>query len=37
LNFAEKAGVQLPDHLKDQISITMEEIDEFGNPVHDEL
>ncbi|KAJ7276359.1 Hsp90 protein-domain-containing protein [Mycena haematopus] len=34
----DKPGVQLPDHLKDQISIEMEEIDEEGNVVvHDEL
>ncbi|KAJ7638797.1 Hsp90 protein-domain-containing protein [Roridomyces roridus] len=33
-----KVGVQLPDHLKDQIQIEMEEIDEDGNVVvHDEL
>ncbi|KAJ7744442.1 heat shock protein Hsp90 [Mycena maculata] len=34
----DKVGVQLPDHLKDQISIEMEEIDEYGNVIeHDEL
>jgi len=33
-----KPGIVLPDHLKDQISIEMEEIDDFGNVVeHDEL
>ncbi|KAJ6484984.1 Hsp90 protein-domain-containing protein [Mycena vitilis] len=33
-----KPGIQLPDHLKDQVSIEMEEIDEDGNVVvHDEL
>ncbi|KAJ7129695.1 Hsp90 protein-domain-containing protein [Mycena epipterygia] len=33
-----KPGIVLPDHLKDQVSIEMEEIDEFGNVVeHDEL
>ncbi|KAJ7179213.1 Hsp90 protein-domain-containing protein [Mycena filopes] len=33
-----KVGVELPDHLKDQVSIEMEEIDEEGNVVvHDEL
>lgn len=35
-------GIVLPDHLKDQVSIEMEEIDEEGNVVepkkaHDEL
>ncbi|KAJ7507789.1 heat shock protein Hsp90 [Mycena galericulata] len=34
----DKVGVHLPDHLKDQVSIEMEEIDEDGNVVvHDEL
>ncbi|KAJ7368267.1 Hsp90 protein-domain-containing protein [Mycena albidolilacea] len=34
----DKPGIQLPDHLKDQMSIEMEEIDEDGNVVlHDEL
>ncbi|KAJ7700068.1 Hsp90 protein-domain-containing protein [Mycena rosella] len=33
-----KPGIQLPDHLKDQVSIEMEEIDDDGNVVvHDEL
>lgn len=34
-----KPGVILPDDLKDKISLTMEEIDDDGNPVvqHDEL
>lgn len=34
-----KAKIILPDHLKDKVSIEMEEIDEEGNPVpqHDEL
>lgn len=34
-----KPGVILPDELKDKISLTMEEIDDDGNPVvpHDEL
>ncbi|PBK72579.1 HSP90-domain-containing protein [Armillaria solidipes] len=34
-----KPGIVLPDHMKDQVSIEMEEIDEFGNVVvnHDEL
>lgn len=34
-----KAKVILPEHLKDQVSIEMEEIDDDGNPVvqHDEL
>ncbi|KAF4574637.1 heat shock protein 90 family protein [Pleurotus pulmonarius] len=34
-----KAKIILPDHLKDKVSIEMEEIDEDGNPVpqHDEL
>ncbi|KAL0579543.1 hypothetical protein V5O48_002472 [Marasmius crinis-equi] len=34
-----KAKVILPPHLRDEMSIEMEEIDEFGNPVvqHDEL
>jgi heat shock protein beta len=36
--FEDKPGVVLPDHLKDQISIELEEIDEDGNVVvHDEL
>ncbi|KAJ7904479.1 heat shock protein Hsp90 [Mycena olivaceomarginata] len=36
--FKDKPGIQLPDHLKDQMSIEMEEIDEDGNVVvHDEL
>ncbi|CAA7259747.1 unnamed protein product [Cyclocybe aegerita] len=32
-------GIILPDHMKDKIELTMEEIDEEGNPVvqHDEL
>lgn len=33
----DKPGVQLPEHLKDHMKIEMEEIDEFGNVVHDEL
>ncbi|RXW25137.1 hypothetical protein EST38_g706 [Candolleomyces aberdarensis] len=32
-----KPRVILPDHMKDKVSIEMEEIDEYGNPVHDEL
>ncbi|KAJ7228675.1 Hsp90 protein-domain-containing protein [Mycena pura] len=32
-----KPGVVLPDYLKDQVNIEMEEIDDFGNVVHDEL
>ncbi|KAJ7095368.1 Hsp90 protein-domain-containing protein [Mycena belliarum] len=34
-----KPGIQLPDHMKDQVSIEMEEIDEDGNvvPPRDEL
>lgn len=33
-----KPGIQLPDHMKDKVSIEMEEIDEDGNVVvHDEL
>ncbi|KAJ7781274.1 Hsp90 protein-domain-containing protein [Mycena metata] len=33
-----KVGVQLPDHLKDKVSIELEEIDDDGNVVvHDEL
>ncbi|SJL01979.1 uncharacterized protein ARMOST_05303 [Armillaria ostoyae] len=36
---SDKPGIVLPDHMKDQVSIEMEEIDEFGNVVvnHDEL
>ncbi|TFK55689.1 heat shock protein Hsp90 [Heliocybe sulcata] len=30
----EKAGVELPEDLKDKVSIELEEIDEEGNPVH---
>ncbi|KAJ6613464.1 heat shock protein Hsp90 [Mycena sp. CBHHK59/15] len=34
----DKPGIQLPDHMKDQVHIEMEEIDEDGNVVvHDEL
>ncbi|KAF7301654.1 Heat shock protein [Mycena indigotica] len=34
----EKPGIHLPDHMKDQVSIEMEEIDDDGNTVvHDEL
>ncbi|KAJ7283667.1 Hsp90 protein-domain-containing protein [Mycena rebaudengoi] len=33
-----KPGIQLPDHMKDQVQIEMEEIDEEGNVVvHDEV
>lgn len=36
--FEDKVGVQLPAHMRDQISIEMEEIDDDGNlVVHDEL
>lgn len=31
------AHIQLPPELKDKVSVTMEEIDDEGNPVHDEL
>jgi heat shock protein beta len=38
-DFDGKPGVILPDDLKDKIELTMEEIDDDGNPVvqHDEL
>jgi heat shock protein beta len=32
-----RARVIVPDNMKDKISIEMEEVDENGNPVHDEL
>jgi heat shock protein 90kDa beta len=32
-----KPSIQLPPELKDKVSIEMEEIDEEGNVVHDEL
>ncbi|KAF9055246.1 HSP90-domain-containing protein [Hymenopellis radicata] len=38
--FGGKAGIHLPDHMKEDVQIEMEEIDEFGNVVvheHDEL
>ncbi|KZT24521.1 HSP90-domain-containing protein [Neolentinus lepideus HHB14362 ss-1] len=34
VNWEDKVGVQLPDDLKDKVSIELEEIDEEGNPVH---
>jgi heat shock protein beta len=30
-------GITLPDDLKDKLDITMEEVDENNNPIHDEL
>ena len=35
--FGGKPGVILPDDLKDKIQIEMEEIDDDGFPIHDEL
>lgn len=36
-NGEEKAHIELPPEFKDKMSIEMEEIDEEGNVVHDEL